>query len=51
MNYEDLRQCADAARAVPLETVLLFHGAVRDRHDRRKWHTDQGPLSVSGTSS
>ncbi len=48
MNYEDLRQRADAARAVPLETVLLFHGAVRDRHDRRKWHTDQGPLSVSG---
>jgi hypothetical protein len=31
-----------------LEEVLLFRGAVRDRRDRRKWHTEQGPLSVSG---
>jgi hypothetical protein len=44
----DLRQHAAAVRAVPLEAVLLCRGAVRDRHDRRKWHTEQGPLSVSG---
>jgi hypothetical protein len=31
-----------------LETVLLFRGAVRDRHDRCKWHSEQGPLSVTG---
>jgi hypothetical protein len=31
-----------------LEDVLFLHGAVRDRHDKSKWHTDQGPLSVSG---
>ena len=37
-----------SVRALPLESVLLFRGAVRDRHDRRKWHTEQGPLSVSG---
>ena len=43
-----LRQHAAAVRAVPLEAVLLCRGAVRDRHDRRKWHTEQGPLSVSG---
>ncbi len=48
MNFADLRQRADAVRAVPLETVLLFRGAVRDRHDRRKWQTEKGPLSVSG---
>jgi hypothetical protein len=48
MNFDQLRQCAAAVRTVPLETVLLAHGAVRDRHDRRKWHTEQGPLSVSG---
>ena len=48
MNFDDLRQRAAVVRAVPLETVLLFRGAVRDRHDRRKWHTEQGPLSVSG---
>ena len=48
MNFDDLRQRAAVVREVPLETVLLFRGAVRDRHDRRKWHTEQGPLSVSG---
>jgi len=46
-----LRQHAAAVRAVPLEAVLLCRGAARDRHDRRKWHTEQGPLSVSGPSS
>lgn len=48
MNSDDLRRCAAAFRAMPMETVLLLHGAVRDRHDKSKWHTDQGPLSVSG---
>jgi len=48
MNFDELRQRAAAVRAVPLEAVLLFRGAVRNRHDRRKWHTEQGPLSVSG---
>src|SRR3974377_1359345 len=48
MNFHDLRRCAAAVRAVRLETVLLSRGAVRDRHDRHKWHTEQGPLSVSG---
>lgn len=44
----DLRQHAAVVRAVPLEAVLLCRGAVRDRRDRRKWHTEQGPLSISG---
>jgi len=48
MNFDDLRQRAAVVRAVPLETVLLLRGAVRDQHDWRKWHTEQGPLSVSG---
>jgi hypothetical protein len=48
MNFDDLRRHAAVVREVPLETVLLFRGAVRDRHDWRKWHTEQGPLSVSG---
>jgi hypothetical protein len=33
---------------VPLESVLLMRGAVRDHRDRHKWHTEQGPLSVTG---
>ena len=48
MNFDELRRRADAARAVPLEAVLLFRGAVRDRRDRHKWYTEQGPLSVTG---
>ena len=48
MNFDDLRRRAAAVRAVPLETVLLLRGAVRDAHDRCKWHTERGPLSVTG---
>ena len=48
MNFDDLRRRAAVVRAVPLETVLLLRGAVRDRHDRHKWHTEQGPLSLTG---
>jgi hypothetical protein len=48
MNFDDLRRRAAVVRAVPLETVLVFRGAARDAHDRRKWQTEQGPLSVTG---
>ncbi len=48
MNFDDLRRCADVVREVPLETILRLRGAVRDRRDRSKWHTEQGFLSVSG---
>ena len=48
MNRDDFRRRAAAARAVPLESVLVFRGAQRDRQDQAKWHTEQGPLSVTG---
>lgn len=48
MNFDELRQRAAVVREVPLETVLIFRGAERDRQDKSKWHTEQGPLSVSG---
>ena len=48
MNFDDLRRRAAAVRAVPLEAVLAFRGAQRDRQDQSKWHTEQGPLSVTG---
>ena len=48
MNFDALRRRADMVRTAPLEDVLLLRGAVRDRHDKSKWHTEQGPLSVSG---
>jgi len=47
-RLDDLRRRADRVRALPLESVLLVRGAVRDRRDRRKWLSEQGPLSVSG---
>jgi hypothetical protein len=44
----DLRQRAVAVRHIPLPAVLAEWGAAPDRRDKAKWHTDQGPLSVSG---
>jgi hypothetical protein len=48
MSRDDFRQRANVVREIPLETVLLWRGAVRDPRDRSKWDTEQGPLSVSG---
>ena len=48
MTSDDLRRRAAVVRELPLETVFLLRGAVRDRRDKSKWHTEQGPLSVSG---
>lgn len=48
MNGDDLRQRAAVVRELTLEAVLLLRGAVRDRHDKSKWHTEQGTLSVTG---
>ena len=39
---------ADRLREVPLPAVLRLCGAQPDRYDRRKWHTAQGTLSISG---
>jgi hypothetical protein len=47
-DHGDFRRRADVVRQVPLETVLLWRGAARDPHDRCKWHTEQGPLSIRG---
>lgn len=48
MNFDHLRQRADRVRQLPLEDVLIWRGAVRDPRDRAKWHTEQGPLSITG---
>ena len=47
MSIGDFRRRADRVRDIPLEAVLRFHGAQRDRRDKAKWHTQQGPLSVT----
>ena len=42
------RQLAQRLRAVALERVLPLCGGQPDRHDRHKWHTPAGTLSVTG---
>ena len=42
------KQRLDQLRAIPLEAVLRLCGAQPDRHDRRKWHTAVGTISVTG---
>ncbi len=49
MNFDEFRRRAAAVREIPLEAVLAFRGAIRDRHDQAKWHTERGPLSVTGS--
>ena len=48
MTSRDFRRQADAVRSIPLEIVLTRWGAQRDRHDRSRWRTERGPLSVTG---
>jgi hypothetical protein len=42
------KQRVDQLRAIPLEAVLRLCGAQPDRHDRCKWHTAVGTISVTG---
>jgi len=49
MNYHEIRERSRQLRGVPLEAVLLAAGAQRDKHDKAKWHTAKGVLSVTGT--
>lgn len=48
MNWAPFRAVTAQVRSTPLEAVLRLSGAQPDRHDRRKWHTAQGVLSVTG---
>jgi len=48
MNFGQIRDRADQVRTIPLESVLRLSGAQPDRYDKRKWHTPQGVLSVTG---
>jgi hypothetical protein len=48
MTRDDFRRQADLVRAIPLEVVLTSWDAVRDQQDKSRWHTERGPLSVTG---
>lgn len=49
MITQGLRERADRLRAIPLLQVLDSLGAARDRHDRAKWRTRKGTISVNGS--
>jgi Toprim-like/Protein of unknown function (DUF3991) len=44
-----IQKRAEQMRSIPLESVLRLAGAQPDPHDRHKWHTSQGVLSVTGS--
>ena len=48
LSFEQIRQRADRLRCVPLESVLRLWGARPNCHDKKKWHTSRGILSVNG---
>jgi Protein of unknown function (DUF3991)/Toprim-like len=48
MTFEERRQLAPRLRLIPLERVLPLCGAQPDPHDRRKWRTPAGTLSLTG---
>src|SRR5687768_17901677 len=43
-----IQKRAERVRALALESVLRQAGARPDPHDRHKWHTCQGVLSITG---
>ena len=48
MTFQQIRHRADQLRRIPLLSVLHITGAQQDQHDKAKWHTPQGALSVNG---
>jgi len=48
MTFRQRQERASHLRAIPLESVLPLCGAAPDRHDKRKWHTPAGVLSITG---
>jgi Toprim-like/Protein of unknown function (DUF3991) len=49
MKGDDFRRRAAVVRETPLETVLAWRHAERDRRDRSKWWTERGPVSITGS--
>jgi Protein of unknown function (DUF3991)/Toprim-like len=48
MTAQTIREFWEALRSIPLSSVLEASGARPDRYDRKKWHTAQGIISITG---
>jgi hypothetical protein len=46
--FDDIRVKADHVRNIDLIEILKLEGCIRDNHDKAKWHTCQGMISVTG---
>jgi hypothetical protein len=49
MTFGQRRELATRLRDLPLEQVLPLCGGQPDHHDRHKWHTPAGTLSLTGS--
>jgi hypothetical protein len=48
MIPDDMRDWLHQIREIPLESVLTATGSTRDHHDKAKWHTAKGAISITG---
>ena len=49
MKYDEIGRLASRVRAIPLAEILPLLGAIPDRHDKARWKTPAGTISVTGT--
>jgi hypothetical protein len=47
-SFEIIKQKANLVRSIDLVAVLEAVQAVKDKSDKAKWHTQQGPISIRG---
>ncbi len=48
-TYHEIKILANRVRGIDLQCVLRSINARKDNYDKKKWHTEQGVISVSGT--
>ena len=48
MTFRQRQEQAARLRSIPLEAVLALCGGQLDPHDKHKWHTQSGVLSITG---
>jgi 5S rRNA maturation endonuclease (ribonuclease M5) len=46
-SFYEIAQMADHVRRIDLTSILRITGCVRDKHDKAKWHTPKGVISVT----
>ena len=47
-SFEKIRAKANEVRDIDLGVLLQYFGSTKDLHDKAKWHTRQGVISVKG---